>query len=50
MSPTAFPALQLTVRPVVAVVGGRLRTFVHGWRRSSDSSVAAVAPAFTAFG
>ena len=50
MSPTAFPALQLTVRPVIAVVGGRLRTFVHGWRRSGDSSVAETAPTFTAFG
>lgn len=49
MSPTAFPALQLTVRPVIAVVGGRLRTFVHGWHRSG-SSVAEAAPAFTAFG
>ena len=49
MSPTVFPALNLTVRPVIAVVGGRLRTFVHGWRRG-DSSVAAAAPAFTAFG
>lgn len=49
MSPTVFPVLNLTVRPVIAVVGGRLRTFVHGWRRG-DSSVAAAAPAFTAFG
>ncbi|MEO8998451.1 MAG: hypothetical protein ABI283_04410 [Rhodanobacter sp.] len=49
MSPTAFPSLRLTVRPVIAVVGGRLRTFVHGWRRG-DSSVAEVAPVFTAFG
>lgn len=50
MSPTAFPALQLTVRPVIAVVGGRLRTFVHGWRRSGGSSAVETAPAFTAFG
>jgi hypothetical protein len=49
MSPTAFPTLQLTVRPVIAVVGGRLRTFVHGWHRSG-SSVAEAAPSFTAFG
>lgn len=46
MSPTAFPILQLTVRPVVAVVGGRLCTFVHGWHRGG----AAATPAFTAFG
>jgi hypothetical protein len=49
MSPSVFPALNLTVRPVVAVVGGRLRTFVHGWHRGG-ASVAKVAPAFTAFG
>ncbi|MFC5582942.1 hypothetical protein [Rhodanobacter terrae] len=49
MSPKVFPELNLTVRPVIAVVGGRLRTFVHGWRRG-DSSVAAAAPVFTAFG
>ncbi|GGY20627.1 hypothetical protein GCM10008098_11550 [Rhodanobacter panaciterrae] len=49
MSPTAFPALQLTVRPVIAVVGGRLRTFVHGWRRG-DSSVTQLATDFSAFG
>ena len=49
MSPTVFPELNLTVRPVIAVVGGRLRTFVHGWRRGY-SSVAAAAPVFTAFG
>lgn len=48
MSPTAFPILQLTVRPVIAVVGGRLRTFLHGWHRSG-SGVAETAPAFTAF-
>lgn len=48
-SPTAFPRLQLTVRPVIAVVGGRLRTFVHGWHRSG-SGVAEVTPPFTAFG
>lgn len=49
MSPTTFPALQLTVRPVIAVVGGRLRTFVHGWHRGGASVVEA-APMFPAFG
>jgi hypothetical protein len=33
MSPTGFPALKLTVRPLVAVVGGRLRTFLGGSHR-----------------
>jgi hypothetical protein len=32
-SPTGFPVMRLTVRPVVAVVGGRLRTFLDGWSR-----------------
>jgi hypothetical protein len=32
MSPTAPPALRLSGRPVVAVVGGRLHTFVEGRR------------------
>jgi hypothetical protein len=29
-----FPAIRLTAYPVVAVVGGKLRTFVNGWNRS----------------
>lgn len=32
MSPTAPPALRLSGRPVIAVVGGRLHTFVDGKR------------------
>jgi hypothetical protein len=29
-----FPAIRLSAYPVVAVVGGKLRTFVNGWNRS----------------
>ena len=46
MSPATFPMLRLSTRPVIAVVGGRLRTFVHGWHRG----VARTGAAFTAFG
>ena len=34
MSPSAFPALRLSTRPVIAVVGGRLRACAQGWHRS----------------
>lgn len=46
MSPAAFPALRLSTRPVIAVVGGRLRTFVHGWHRGTVRTEAT----FTSFG
>jgi len=46
MSPAAFPALRLSTRPVIAVVGGRLRTFVHGWHRGTTRT----GVTFTAFG
>ncbi len=46
MSPAAFPTLRLSTRPVIAVVGGRLRTFVHGWHRGTARPEAT----FTAFG
>jgi hypothetical protein len=46
MSPATFPTLRLTTRPVIAVVGGRLRTFVHGWHRGTPRAEVA----FTAFG
>lgn len=46
MSPSAFPTLRLTTRPVIAVVGGRLRTFVHGWHRGTPRAEVA----FTALG
>lgn len=29
-----FPAIRLSAYPVIAVVGGKLRTFVNGWNRS----------------
>ncbi|WP_244754153.1 hypothetical protein [Rhodanobacter sp. B2A1Ga4] len=32
MSPTALPAMRLSGRPMIAVVGGRLHTFVDGQR------------------
>jgi hypothetical protein len=48
MSPSAFPALRLSTRPVIAVVGGRLRTFVHGWHRGT-ARAEVTAGAFTAF-
>ncbi len=48
MSPSAFPALRLSTRPVIAVVGGRLRTFVHGWHRGT-ARAEVTAAAFTAF-
>lgn len=45
MAPVDGPVLQLSVRPVVAVVGGKLRTFVNSWRR--DFHVAAAAAVAT---
>lgn len=46
MAPAAMPALRLSTRPVIAVVGGRLRTFVHGWHRGTFRPPAAALPAF----
>lgn len=43
ISPEAAPVMRLSGRPVVTVVGGRLRTFVDGWRRGHlRSSIAFV--------
>ncbi|OOG47133.1 hypothetical protein B0E50_12415 [Rhodanobacter sp. C01] len=51
MSPGTFPAIRLSAYPVVAVVGGKLRTFLDGWRRGRDRSrTADIAPLFAAFG
>ena len=51
MSPGSFPAIRLAAYPVVAVVGGKLRTFVDGWRHGHSRSRAADAmPAFSAIG
>lgn len=45
MSPSAFQAMRLSGRPVVAVVGGKLRTFMDGWSRGRiGSSVAFATP------
>jgi hypothetical protein len=48
MSPMASPAMRLSGRPVVAVVGGRLHTFVDG-RRPGARLVPAV-PVYATFG
>ncbi|OOG64568.1 hypothetical protein B0E46_07540 [Rhodanobacter sp. B04] len=51
MSPGTFPAIRLAAYPVVAVVGGKLRTFVDGWRRGRSRSRAVDAmPAFSVTG
>jgi hypothetical protein len=34
MSQGTFPAIRLSAYPVVAVVGGKMRTFVNGWNRT----------------
>lgn len=43
MSPATCQAMHLSGRPVVAVVGGKLRTFVDGWSRGRISSSVAYA-------
>lgn len=44
-SPSVFQAMRLSGRPVVAVVGGKLRTFMDGWSRGRiRSSVAFATP------
>ncbi len=48
MSPVASTTMRLSGRPVVAVVGGRLHTFVDG--RRPGALVAPAAPAYAAFG
>ena len=48
MSPTVY-AMRLTGRPVVAVVGGKLHTFVNGWHRGGSRS-AMIAAQFSAVG
>ncbi|MGH8158132.1 MAG: hypothetical protein ACREPQ_08435 [Rhodanobacter sp.] len=56
MSPGTFPAIRLSTYPVVAVVGGKLRTFVDGWRhgrsrlRAADAVPAFAIPTFAAIG
>jgi hypothetical protein len=49
-SPLAFQAMRLSGRPVVAVVGGKLRTFMDGWSRGRISSSVACATPKTALG
>lgn len=45
-SPALSPSMRLAGRPVVTVVGGKLRTFVNGWSRGRlGSSIAGAAPA-----
>jgi hypothetical protein len=43
LSPGSFPAIRLSAYPVVAVVGGKLRTFVNGWSQGRVRSRAASA-------
>lgn len=44
-SPALSPSMHLAGRPVVIVVGGKLRTFVNGWSRGRlGSSIAGAAP------
>lgn len=51
MAPGTFPVIRLTAYPVVAVVGGKLRTFLDGWRRGRDRSPTVdIAPLFAAIG
>lgn len=47
-SPAAFPALRLSGRPVIAVVGGRLHTFVDG--RRPGSRLVPAEPVYATFG
>lgn len=48
MSPAAFPTLRLSTRPVIAVVGGRLHTFVGG--RRPGARTAPTVPVYATFG
>ena len=48
-SPTPFPAMRLSGRPVIAVVGGRLHTFVDG-RRPGVRRLAPAVPLYATFG
>jgi hypothetical protein len=48
MSPAASAPMHLSGRPMVAVIGGKLRTFVNGWHRGSR--LAGALPAFASFG
>ena len=48
MSPTTPPAMRLTGRPVVAMVGGRLHTFVDG--RRPGARLAPAVPVYATFG
>lgn len=48
ISPEAASVMRLSGRPVVTVVGGRLRTFVDGWRRGRLSSSVAFVSSSTA--
>ncbi len=52
MSPGGFPAMRLKAYPVVAVVGGKLRTFVGGFSRGRSRSHAedSMSAAFAAIG
>lgn len=44
-SPALSPSMRLAGRPVVTVVGGKLRTFVNGWSRGRlGSSIAGATP------
>ncbi len=46
-SPEMSPSMRLAGRPVVTVVGGKLRTFVNGWSRGRlGSSIAGAAPGY----
>lgn len=47
-SPAASPALRLSGRPVIAVVGGRLHTFVDG--RRPGARLASAVPLYATFG
>lgn len=38
MSQGTFPAIRLSAYPVIAVVGGKVRTFVNGWNRTRNRS------------
>ncbi|WP_254423916.1 hypothetical protein [Rhodanobacter sp. C03] len=49
MSPRSFPAMRLSAYPVVAVVGGKLRTFVNGSSHGrTRSRIAGAVAAFAA--
>lgn len=48
LSPGSAAVMRLSGRPVVSVVGGRLRTFMDGWRRGHLSSSVVHIPAGSA--